>query len=193
MKEKLYHVSHIADLKVLEPRVSTHGKSYVYATKNLTVALLFGSHKSMGDLDGTYGGGSKGSTPFFYEAFPGAFKRRFEETSCYIYEVDPTDFEEGKTSYSAEVVSEKPVKVLKCTKIDDLYKTLLDLANKGELDLKFYDKENSEYVEMIDEHLKDRVISFRILDNKDSYHYKFCTWYYPHIIDELEGKIKTNN
>ena len=83
MKEKLYHVSHVADLKVLEPRVSTHGKRYVYATKNLVVALLFGSHKSMGDLDGTYGGGSKGITPYFYEAFPGAFKRRFEETSCY--------------------------------------------------------------------------------------------------------------
>lgn len=186
MKEKLYHVSHIADLKVLEPKVSTHGKSYVYATKNLVVSLLFGSFKSMGDLDGMYGGGSEGRIPYFYEAFPGSFKRRFEETSCYIYEVDPTDFEEGKTSYSAEVVSEKPVKILKCTKVDDLYKTLLELAKNGKLDLKFYEKENPEYVKMMDNHLKDRIVRFGILNDKEKYQYKFCTYYYPHILKELE-------
>ena len=52
MEEKLYHVSPVPNLTLLESKVSTHGKSYVYATKNLTVALLFGSNKSMGDLDG---------------------------------------------------------------------------------------------------------------------------------------------
>ena len=104
MKEKLYHVSHIPNLTVLEPKVSSHGKPYVYATKDLTVALMFGSYKSMGDLDGAYGGGCNGRKPYFYEAFPGAFKRRFEDTSCYIYEVDPTDFMENKTQYNAELV-----------------------------------------------------------------------------------------
>ena len=193
MKEKLYHVSHIADLTVLEPRVSTHGKGYVYATKNLVVALLFGSFKAMGDLDGMYGGGSQNKTPYFYEAFPCAFKRRFEETSCYIYEVDPTDFEEGKTSYSAEVVSEKPVKVLKCIKVEDLHKTLLDLAKSGKLDLKFYNKSDEQYVKLIEEHLKDRIVRFGILEDKEAYQYKFCKSYYPHIIDELEGKVKINN
>ena len=193
MKEKLYHVSHVADLKILKPRVSTHGKSYVYATKNLTVALLFGSEKAMGDLDGIYGGGTERCKPFFYEAFPGAFKRRFEDTSCYIYEVDPTDFEEGKTSYSAEVVSEKPVKVLNCTKVDNLYEKLLELSKQGEIDLRFYDKDDPKYVEMIEQHLKDRIVRFGILEDKEAYRYKFCTWYYPHIIGELEEKVKTIN
>ena len=99
MEEKLYHVSHIANLKVLEPKLSSHNKEYVYATKDIVVALFFGSVKTMRDLDGLYGGGFNGRKPFFYEGFPGAFKRRFEGTSCYIYEVDPTNFEEGKTSY----------------------------------------------------------------------------------------------
>lgn len=189
MKEKLYHVSHVADLKVLEPRVSTHGKSYVYATKDLTVALLFGSHKAMGDLDGPYGGGCNGRKPYFYEAFPGAFKRRFEDTSCYIYEVDPTFFEEGKTSYLAEVVSEKPVKVLKCTKVEDLYQTLLKSAENGELDLRFYNKENPKYVEVIEKHLKDRIVRYDILEDKEKCQYKFCTYHFPHIIKELEKEI----
>lgn len=192
-KEKLYHVSHVPDLTVLEPRVSTHGKGYVYATKNLPVALLFGSFKSMGDLDGMYGGGgSNGQKPYFYEGFPGAFKRRFEDTSCYIYEVDPTDFQEGKTSYTAELVSEKPVKVLKSTKIDNLYEKLLDLSKEGELDLFFYDKDSPKYVELLRNHIKDRILSFGILEDKNKYHYKFCTYYYSDILEELEGPLINN-
>lgn len=192
MKEKLYHVSHIEGIKVLEPRVSTHGKSYVYATKNLVVSLLFGSEKAMGDLDGIYGGGTEKCKPYFYEAFPGSFKRRFEDTTCYIYEGDPTDFEEGKTSYRAEVVSEKPVKVLNCTKVENLYEKLLELSKQGELDLRFYDKDDPKYVEMIEQHLKDRIVRYEILEDKEKYQYKFCTYYYPHIIEKLETKSKSN-
>jgi len=155
MKEKLYHVSHVADLQVLEPRVSTHDKAYVYATRELAVALLFGSYKAMGDLDGAYGGGCNGRKPYFYEGFIGAFKRRFEDTSCYIYEVDSTDFEEGKTSYAAELVSEKPVKVLKCTKIENLYQTLLDLSEQGKLDLRFYQEDNPKYIEVLNNFLNN--------------------------------------
>lgn len=191
MKGKLYHVSHVEGLKVLEPKVSTHGKGYVYATKNLTVALLFGSFKSMGDLDGMYGGGAEKRKPFFYEGFPGAFKRRFDDTSCYIYEVDPTDFEERKTSYNAEVVSEKPVKVLKCTKVENLEQALINLSKKGKLDLKFFEKDNLEYVEMMEEYIKERIARYGILANKDKYVYKFCTYYYPHILEELEHSLKT--
>ena len=191
MKEKLYHVSHIPNLTILEPRVSTHGKNYVYATANLTVALLFGSNKAMGDLDGPYGGGCNGRKPYFYEGFPGAFKRRFEETSCYIYEVDPTDFEEGKTSYGAEVVSDKPVKVLNCTKVEDLYNTLLNLYKQGEFDLRFYEKDNSQYVNEINKHIKDRIIRYKVLENKEKYQYKFCTYYYSDILEELENKLKS--
>ena len=184
MKDKLYHVSHISDLQVLEPRVSTHGKSYVYATKNLTVALLFGSNKSMGDLDGIYGGGCGDRKPYFYEAYPGFFKRRFEN----IYEVDPTDFMEGKTSYKAEVVSEKPVKILKCTKVENLEKALLDLSKKGELDLRFYEKDNPEYVGVINKHIKDRIVRYGILDKKDQYQYEFCKDFFPEIVHELENE-----
>ncbi len=189
MKEKLYHVSHVPNLTVLEPRVSTHGKSYVYATKNLTVALLFGSNKSMGDLDGIYGGGSGDRKPYFYEAYPGFFKRRFENVSCYIYEVEPTDFKEGKTSYSAEVVSEKPVKVLKCTKVENLEMTLLDLSKKGELDLRFYEKDNPVYVEVINKHIKDRIDRYKILEDKEKYKYKFCKDFFPEIVMQLENEL----
>lgn len=184
--QKLYHVSHRANLTMLEPKVSTHGKPYVYATSCLEVALLFGSNRSFGDLDGAYGGGSNGVKPYFYEAYEGALKRRFEGVTCYIYEVDSTNFKEGQTSYKAEVVSEQPVKILNCTKVDDLYNILLKLNKENKIDIKFYNKEDPQYVKTLSEHIKNRIQLFGILQNKQGVQYEFCKKYHAQILKELE-------
>lgn len=131
---KLYHVSTIPDLKVLQPRVSTHGKPYVYTTENLNFALFFGSRKSNGDFDGIYG--IENGVPFFYEAFPGAFKHRFDDEFCYVYEVEPEGFKSGQTSFKGEVVSENPAKIINCDKIDNLYDFLMKKVDNGEIILR---------------------------------------------------------
>ena len=181
---KLYHVSSIPDLKILEPRVSTHGKPYVYATENLEFAMLFGSKKSNGDFDGTYG--INDGKPFFYEAYPGALKRRFSGEECYIYEVDSANFEKGKTSFSGEVVSEKPAKILNCKKVNDVYQYLLNEISAGKMIFKQYDDSDKEYVSMMEEYIRDRIIRFNVLQNKDSNIYKFCKEYFPKIVQEIE-------
>ena len=185
MFEKLYHVSNQPGLKVLEPRVSTHGKAYVYATPYLEFALLFGSKKSNGDLDGSYGLNKEGK-PFFYEAYEGALKRRFEKEKCYIYEVDIRNFKTQQTSFKGEVVSEEPVKVLKCTEVDDLYEYLQTLIKNGELDFKPYSLDEN-YQDFITEHIKSRLIMFNILEKKDKPIYQFCKQKFPNLVDELES------
>ena len=187
---KLYHVSKVPNIQVLQPKKSTHGIPYVYATSNLEFALLFGSSKSYGDFDGVYG--TKNGKPFFYEAYPNALNRRFENEVCYIYEVDSSTFEKGQTSFGAEVVSEKPVKVLSCSIVDDLYSNLLSLIEGGKIDYKSYRKDDLEYVEMINAHIKDRLVNFKILQNKDSMTYKFCKEKFPSIINELESSNELN-
>jgi len=179
---KLYHVSSVPNLKVLEPRISTHGKSYVYATSNLEFALFFGGIESAGDFDGMYG--TNDGIPFFYEAYKGALKRRFEGAKCYIYEVDPSNFEENKTSFKGEVVSEKPVKVLNCKVVDNLYQHLLQLNENGKMQLRFFE-DTEEYRKMIHEHISDRIIRFNILDNKNSGIYRFCESHFQNILEEL--------
>lgn len=181
--EKLYHVSNIPNLKILEPHVSSHGKPYVYATKNLAVALLFGSSKSHGDFDGMYGGGYN-EKPYFYEGFEGAFEERFKGESCYIYEVDPTTFRDGITSYPAEVVSEVAVKVLDCRKVDDLYENLQNLIRNGELDFKAYSNDK-DYQKMMREHIKSRIELFEIDKNTHTTAYKFCKEKYKNILEEV--------
>lgn len=94
---KLYHISSVKGLKILQPKLSTHAVPYVYATSNLELGLLFGSSKSMGDFDGVYG--TKNGKPFFYEAYPNALNRRFENEVCYIYEVDSSTFRKRKNFF----------------------------------------------------------------------------------------------
>ena len=188
---KLYHVSKVPNIEVLQPKKSTHGVPYVYATSNLELALLFGSLKSYGDFDGSYGT-IKGK-PYFYEAYPNALKRRFENEECYIYEVDSKTFKRGKTSFKSEVVSEDPVRVLSCKRVDDLYSLLLSLIDEGKIEYKAYRKDDLEYVEMINKHIKDRLISFSgILQNKESMTYKFCKEKFPSLINELESSNEQN-
>lgn len=182
---KLYHVTTIPNLKVLEPRVSTHGKAYVYATTNLEFSLLFGGKESAGDFDGMYG--INDSTPFFYEAYEGALKRRFDGATCYIYEVDPSTFKEGKTPFTGEVVSESPVTVLSCKKIENLFDYLSELNAQSKINLHFFES-TKEHTEIINDHISDRIIRFGILENKDSKMYKFCKEHFPSIVRQLEKK-----
>lgn len=183
---KLYHVSTIPNLKVLEPRLSSHGKPYVYATTNLELALFFGGKESAGDFDGNYG--TYNDIPFFYEAYKGALKRIFDGAVCYIYEVDPSTFMEGKTSFKSEVVSESPVKVLNCTKVENLYDYLIQLNSQSKVDLHFYE-DTKEYKERIDKHISDRLIRFGILEDQDSGIYKFCEEHFPSIVKRLKDQI----
>lgn len=182
---KLYHVSTTPNLKILEPRVSTHGKAYVYATTNIEFALFFGGIESMGDFDGIYG--IKNGVPFFYEAYDGALKRRFEGANCFIYEVEPFSFQKNKTSFKSELVSEKPVRVLGCKEINNLYKYLLQLNKKGKIMLHFFE-DAKEYTDMIYNHITDRIIRFGILKDKTSRTYEFCAKHYPEILYKLNSQ-----
>ena len=182
MNKTLYHVSSVAGITELVPRKGTHDKAYVYATENKALSLLFGSYKSMGDFDGMYG--VRNGVPYFFEAYPGAFKRCYEGCECYIYEVDSKGFKEGMTSFSAEVVNENPVKVKNCTKVDDLYGKLMEMAKSGELQLVEYTFDEK-YSKMMEQHVEDRIIRFNILDKPESNTYKFCMDCYPHIMRRL--------
>lgn len=178
---KLYHVSTTPNLKILQPHLSSHGKPYVYATSNLDFALFFGGKNSDGDFDGITG--IKQGVPYFFEAYEGALKKRFEGSKCYIYEVEASSFSRA-TSFRGEVVSEKPVKVLNCEEINDLYQYLLQQNANGKLELHFFEN-SKEYKEMINNHISDRIIRYGILNKKNSNIYKFCEIHFPDVLENL--------
>ncbi len=157
----LYHVSRTGNLKVIEPKISTHNKAYVYALRNLHTALLFGAEKDDFDfiLDEING------KPRIYECYPNAFKEIYSEKSCSIYELEETGFRQNMTDWKPELVSEQAVEVIKEIKVTNLYDILMEEVEKGNIILNLYEH-SKEYKSMISNHILDRIVRFGILDGQ---------------------------
>lgn len=173
----LYHVSQTAGIQVLTPRVSTHGKAYVYAVENPVTGLLFGTRHD--DFDFIIS--SHDNIPVIYECYPDAFHSIFNGKCCSIYEVREEGFQRGRTSWDAELVCEQDVPVVRETAVNDLYSRLLTEEAGGRLIL--YQYENSaEYKKRVSKHIVDRLIRFDALDIPDERLQK----HYGRIIAELK-------
>lgn len=156
----LYHVSPTSGIQVLKPRVSTHGKAYVYAIDNLVTALLFGAQHD--DFDFILDVNEEG-TPEVYECYPDAFSTVYAGKGCSVYEVHNEGFLRGMTSWESELVCESEVTVEREVTIANLYNRLLQEQKSDNLILHRY-IDSMEYKKLISEHIVDRLIRFDALD-----------------------------
>lgn len=180
----LYHVSPVSDLKILKPRISTHGKPYVYAIRNISTGLLFGA--KWDDFDFIVST-DKNGVAAVYECYPNAFMRIYKGKKCSLYIVDDDSFHEGRTSWSAELVSEYPVPVRAEIKITDLYERLIKEESLGHLKIYKY-RFNTAYKEKITTHITDRLKRFNIdLDECLEWDDKRFSIYHRKIIEELRN------
>ena len=170
----LYHVSDQQGLKVLEPRVSTHGKAYVYAIENLVTGLLFGTKQDDFDfLLTTY----ENKRPTVFECYPDAFRTIYQGKGCSVYVLDETGFLRGMTSWSPELVCESSVAVQEEIPVPDLYERLLEEEAAGTLVVRRYEY-SDEYRKMIAGHVVDRLIRFGIkLEGLEDRNHRFATHY----------------
>lgn len=151
----LYHVSKIANLKILKPQVSTHKKAYVYAVENIVTGLLFGVPHD--DFDFIID--EENGVPVITECYPDAFALIFKDKTCSVYEVDDKGFMRGMTSWSPELVSENEVNVIREIKVKDIYSRLIDEEARGNLIVRRYEN-TADYKGIIAEHIVDRLIRF---------------------------------
>lgn len=159
----LYHVSSTAGIKILEPRVSSHQKAYVYAIDNLVTALLFGARQD--DFDFLID--EKGGKPIIYECYPNAFETVYTGKDCSVYEIAEAGFLRGVTSWEPELVCEHAVEVLREVKVTDLYERLLEEEKQGNLQINRY-QDTMEYKKIISEHIVDRMIRFDALEHLET-------------------------
>ncbi len=170
----LYHISQKADLKILKPFISSHGKAYVYAIENLAVGLLFGVKKD--DFDFLLSTDEKMVTNV-YECYPNAFEKIYWKKDCSVYEVEESGFQRGMTSWEPELVCENEVAVVREIKIENIYQRLLEEEQKGSLVIHRY-QYNDEYRKMIAAHVVDRLVRFHIdLDRCMEQDHRFATYY----------------
>lgn len=153
----LYHVSGTPHLKILRPKLSSHGKAYVYAVDQLAMGLLFGAKKD--DFDFIMDMDGQGRAELF-ECYPHAFEEVYRGVSCSVYTLDGSGFQSGVTGWAPEYVSDREAVVLDETVIPDLYERFI-----GEPELIFHRYEDTgEYKQMISNHVLDRLVRFGILD-----------------------------
>ncbi len=129
----VYHSSKISGLKVLEPKISTHKKPWVYATKDIATAAMF-----LGDNFDFICQTGLEPIPFIWERFEGAFDLAYRNKAGSIYILDGTNFKEDQTSWSGDLVSEQEEKVKKEIVVDNVEEFLKKLAKEKKLNIYFY-------------------------------------------------------
>jgi len=133
--EKVYHGSPIAGLKIIRPSVSTHGKSYVYATKDRELALLF--LQRWNDFIFNVAYGDDGILEVT-ERYANALNEIYEGKDGYLYTLNAASFKENVTGFEGEVVSEHEETVIESYKVENILKELKDAHNSGKIRLRYY-------------------------------------------------------
>lgn len=181
----LYHVSPTAGLTTLTPRVSTHGKAYVYAIENIVTGLLFGAKHD--DFDFNISTDSH-DRPIVCECYPDALRTVFQGQSCSVYRVDDAGFERDRTGWEPDLVCEREVPVLEEIAVPDLYETLLELEAQGRLIVRRYEF-TDEYRQGIAAHIVDRIIRFDIDLNRITETDRRFATHYKGIIEQLRAAV----
>lgn len=177
--EYVYHGSNIKDLKVIKPKVSTHGKEYVYATTSKEVATIFLSSKG-NDLYYYLGNPNKEEHTILVERKEGMFKDIFNVSGS-IYTLDSKDFLYNQTSWSMEVVSEKKVIPIKEEYIDNVYNELIKFNSMGKIKLYLY-PDRPDFIPPDNSDLIPKIIRFE----KNGYDVNKFFNMYPELVDKYK-------
>ena len=83
----LFHGSHIGGLSALVPRVSEHGRPYVYAAENTVVAAIYLCNAVEKPYSWFPYGFAKDGVPVYHEIYPDAFHQSSSGKKGFIYEI----------------------------------------------------------------------------------------------------------
>lgn len=172
----VYHGSPVGGLTCLEPRISTHGNSWVYATKDKTIAIVCSQKKN--DFLFCQSINHDGKQELT-ERLPNILEEVYKGKKGFIYYLDSANFLEGQTSFSAEVVSDKKEEILHCEVIEDCYEKLCEMEKNNEIILFRYPNrpayiplDDSDLIEQTKYFLKHSQDEKRLIDYASEKHPK---------------------
>jgi hypothetical protein len=144
MQSIVYHGSSKRGMKEIKPQDGSHGKKWVYGTKDLVVSACFITGFGGGDF--AYYKGRDVQTGKFCicERFQGAFEKLFQGVKGSIYELASETFKENMTQWQEEVVSEQAVTPLREIKIENNFDFLSEFEKNGELIIKRFPEKTKE-------------------------------------------------
>lgn len=157
----LYHASPIANLTELSPRVSNHGKPFVYLSEKRENVLVYLSnavekccreegfeHKGIFTKWGSYGFNSEGVL-VLDEYYPNATYETYKGVEGYIYRVEESERVCDLEGVPFAKVSEGAVKVAECEYVEDAYEALKESEAAGKIVLAKYEDNSANKLEWI--------------------------------------------
>ncbi len=129
---EVFHASQQGGLKVIHPRRSTHGKPWVYATKDPVMAGCFLGTQG-GDFTCAVGRDPKTGKPYVCERLAGALDMRYGGVRGSIYILPGDRFLDGQTQWEEEVVCPEPVVPLGEIRVPDAGEHLFRFERQGKL------------------------------------------------------------
>jgi hypothetical protein len=179
----VYHASTTGGLSVIEPRESTHKQKWIYATKDIVTSAMFLGENS----DFICQTGVEGTKPYIFERFSGALEHAYSKKKGSVYVLNGENFKSGQTSWSAEIVSEKPEVIAKEIIVDDALEFLFRLEKDKKLEIYRYPNRPASALRGKDDIIEkaaEWTIDFgdSILDQVKKYH--------PDILPEVTRRIE---
>lgn len=119
----IFHGSSAADLKIIEPKVSEHGQAYVYGVLNRNDALWYCS-----DFKDFYLLADENM-----QIDKNKVRKLYLGKTGYIYMLEKVDF-----TYDYDIghwVSTKPVEVVHCEKVEDIFTAMCSISGFFNLSL----------------------------------------------------------
>lgn len=174
----LYHGSCVGGLDELKPFLSEHQKPYVYLSSNPVVALLY-AVKPVPKPFSFYPYGFSGDKVIYSEYFEDCFKKIYQGKTGFLYECEVEDGTENATAISCAYTTETPVKVLNCTRIDDIYEKFLEYRKDGLFDIKPFDRIPEKEMAFVLGDLKSTVEKYDLKNDPDNPMTKFIIENFP--------------
>lgn len=182
----VYHCSEIGGLTEIEPRKSTHGKDYVYASKYISISALFLARWNdflltlMTDLS------NNDLKIKLVERYPKAIEEIFKDKSGYIYFLDHSNFIQN-TNWECEVISSKQEVVREQLLVNDVFSLIKSFEEQGEVEIFYYPNRPSSIPVDDSDMIKKAIELYEMSGN--SYNIDYCIERFPHLKKKLINEI----
>lgn len=177
---KLYHGSDNGNIKQLTPRLSNHGKPYVYTIVHRALAVMY-AHNPFPRPNGFYTYRVlKDGRVFYDEYFENQLEVMYKGVSGYVYTID---VEEEKLKQLDNMpwvyVSETSIDVKHPEFVPDLYEELLRLEKTGEIIINRHkdasEEDKQKWKNIVAREIKDKELKDRL----DEPYAKFLHTHFP--------------
>lgn len=179
----VYHSSKTQGLLSIEPNISTHGESWVYAMQKPEYCLMFmGNHSDLVNQTGFSNG-----VPFIVERFENALQFAYKDTTGSVYTLDGSDFKSGMTTFSAELVCDHGCSVVAEEVIDNALEAIIRLESEGKIRIYRY-PEFPSWMPSDKSDLIEKVVEWA--RNPKSIILAEVEKFHPDILDEVLKRLK---